>query len=145
MRECEDKRNCNNISSRQIFSKTLVTPIPNRIMQHSMRAFGHIFLFLLMATSLLATTTVHAQEFPGAEAVDCSGFVHSEGDADESQGDADKGIPHHHASCHSAAAFVPQVSDNLLAVRPIKAVKPSFDAANVDRWSIGPDLRPPIA
>jgi hypothetical protein len=110
-----------------------------------MRAVGHILLLWLMALSMLTTTAVHAQEFPTSAAVDCSGFVHSEGDSDESQGDADKAVPHHHTSCHSGFASVPQATNNLLVLSPAKVRNRMFDSPSLDRWAIGPDLRPPIA
>lgn len=110
-----------------------------------MRAIGHILLLWLLAASMLTTTAVHAQEFPTTALVDCSGFVHSEGDQDESQGDADKGVPHHHASCHSNFAAAPQTTSDLLVVRPAQLPTPLIDTSGAARRAVGPDLRPPIA
>lgn len=110
-----------------------------------MRVIGHILFLWLLAASMLTTTAVHAQEFPTTAVVDCSGYVHSEGDSDESQGDADKGVPHHHASCHTSFAAVPQIANDLLVLRPAKLPNRLLDAPSVDRWAVGPNLRPPIA
>ncbi|MFD2428907.1 hypothetical protein ACFSUK_13605 [Sphingobium scionense] len=75
------------------------------------------FLLCLISLSMLTTTMVHAQEVPNAQAptIECSGYVHSDGDADQTQGDADKGMPHHHGGCQGAPAFVPaSASDDML-------------------------------
>ncbi|WP_395337493.1 hypothetical protein [Novosphingobium sp. BL-8H] len=109
-----------------------------------MRVFRHIILWLL-AASVLTATAVHAQEFPMTAALDCSGFVHDKGDPDESQGDADKGVPHHHANCHTSFAAAPQIANDLLVLRPAKLPNRLLDTPAVERWAVGPDLRPPIA
>ncbi|WP_347271415.1 hypothetical protein [Rhizorhabdus histidinilytica] len=70
------------------------------------RRFWLLFLCLI-ATSLAATTTTHAREWISETTLECSGAVHSDGDADQSQGDGDKAVPHHHGSCHGPAAPVP--------------------------------------
>ncbi|OYX96368.1 MAG: hypothetical protein B7X90_11795 [Novosphingobium sp. 17-62-19] len=109
------------------------------------------FLMLcIIVTSLTAAAAVHANEFPNATTIsattlECSGYVHSEGDRDQSQGDADKAVPHHHGGCHGAAslisprAHVPVLLD--LRTEPTGYV----DSTALGRWSPGPDLRPPIA
>ena len=108
--------------------------------------FRHgLFLLCMILTSLTAVTTLHAREFPGAVSVDCSGYVHSEGDTDQTRGDAEKAMPHHHGSCHGAAAFMPARSG---APVPFVALAlPAFHSseAALYRWSPSPGLRPPIA
>lgn len=111
-----------------------------------MRRLGR-FLLCLLSLSMLTTTLVHAQEVPNARAptIECTGYVHSEGDADQTQGDADKAIPHHHGGCQGAPAFVPfSASEDML---PLAVDAPVFIPAPIPskRWAIGPDLRPPIA
>ncbi|WP_395396773.1 hypothetical protein WBP07_29330 [Novosphingobium sp. BL-8A] len=102
-------------------------------------------LILMLLSSFMATSAIHAQELSGSVIVECSGYVHSEGDADQSPGDADKGAPHHHAGCHGGASFlpardmVPELSDML--TQPLPAAR----ADALGRWISGPDLRPPIA
>ncbi|MCJ2182674.1 hypothetical protein MTR62_08225 [Novosphingobium sp. 1949] len=110
-----------------------------------MRAIGHLFLLWLLAASLMTTSALHAQEFPGSETVDCSGFVHSEGDSDETQGDADRAAPHHHTSCHTSFGPAPHSTDDLLVLRPVRLVNRAFDAPGTALSAVGPDLRPPIA
>lgn len=111
-----------------------------------MRRLGR-FLLCLLSLSMLTTTLVHAQEVPNARAptIECTGYVHSEGDADQTQGDADKAIPHHHGGCQGAPAFVPvSASEDML---PLAVDAPVFIPAPIPskRWAIVPDLRPPIA
>jgi len=105
---------------------------------------GILVLFMLIV-SLTTAAMVHASEFPGVTSLECSGYVHSEGDADQTQGDADKATPHHHGNCHGAAAFIP-ARDGAFTLR-VPLILPSFNPADaaLDRWSSGPDLRPPIA
>ncbi|WP_375195313.1 hypothetical protein [Sphingobium sp.] len=105
---------------------------------------GVLFLCLLMS-SLVAAATVHAQERPNAPTIECSGVVHSEGDADQSTGDRDSLMPHHHGSCHGGSACLPVVADGSGPPDLLSDAAP-FDAAPVlARWQTGPDLRPPIA
>lgn len=105
----------------------------------------HGLLFLcLLVTSLVTATTIHAREWPGVSSIECSGTLHSDGDADQSPGDADQAAPHHHGSCHGAS-FVPA-----RFVQPMDLLAtgnghgPASSAA-LGRWTRGPDLRPPIA
>lgn len=111
---------------------------------HAMvRRFWLLFLCLI-ATSLVATTTTHAREWTGDTTLECSGALHSEGDADQSQGDADKAMPHHHGSCHGPAAAVPVTM----------ALDPAVDGgsgyigrrvAALPSRALDPALRPPQA
>ncbi|MEH3040378.1 MAG: hypothetical protein PGN21_09990 [Sphingomonas paucimobilis] len=103
-------------------------------------------LFLvLIASSLVMTATIHAREIPGPVTLECSGAVHSEGDADQSQGDADKAIPHHHGTCHGSSLDVP-AGGTLMSMtgadglRPVPAPASSFTSRLID-----PALRPPAA
>lgn len=103
------------------------------------------YLLYLLTVSLLTTTVVHAREIPGAPTIECSGYVHSDGDSDQTQGDADKAMPHHHGSCHGSSAFVPMTANDMLL--PIHADIPgqALATAAPKRWATGPGLRPPIA
>ncbi len=112
--------------------------------QRCMLRRGVLLLCLLMS-SLVAAATVHAQESPNAPTIECSGVVHSEGDADQSTGDRDSLMPHHHGSCHGGAAFLPAVADGS-GVADMLDQPARFAASPVlARWQTGPDLRPPIA
>ena len=99
----------------------------------------------MIAASLVVTGTVHAQEMPGIVTIECSGAVHSEGDADQSQGDFDKAVPHHHGTCHGSSLNLP-ATDNLAAMVRADGMRPfpSSDTAIASRL-VDPGLRPPAA
>lgn len=104
-----------------------------------------LLLFCLLMTSLVASTTVHASELSVAATLECSGEIHSEGDADQSPGDSDRTLPHHHGGCHGHSLFAP-VSGPSHALVDGPSAKLYFPASDVfARWSIDPPLRPPIA
>lgn len=103
------------------------------------------FLLVMIASSLVMTATVHAREILGPMTLECSGTVHSNGDADQSPGDADNAIPHHHGTCHGQSMDVPAtnaLSSTTLAdtVRPF----PTSDSPTVSHL-VDPALRPPAA
>jgi hypothetical protein len=105
---------------------------------------GFLILFLVL-TSLTTAATVHAREFQGSANVECSGYVHSQDDADQTPGDGDKATPHHHSSCHGGPAFIPAKNNALTLLIALTAPFPIPADSMLDRWSSGPDLRPPIA
>ncbi|WP_255326156.1 hypothetical protein [Sphingobium sp. EM0848] len=113
-------------------------------MPNAMRRLGYYLLCLLTA-SLLTTTVVHAREIPNGPTIECSGYVHTDSDSDQSQGDADKAMPHHHGSCHGSAAFVPMTASDALLPVPVDMPSRAPTAVVPKRWAIGPGLRPPIA
>ncbi|BBF68005.1 hypothetical protein SBA_ch1_02050 [Sphingomonas bisphenolicum] len=98
----------------------------------------------MIVASLMAASVVHANETISASAIECSGYVHDDGDSNPSPGDADKAVPHHHGGCHSAASLLPRT------IAPIffdiqAAPKTAATSRAFGRWAPGPDLRPPIA
>lgn len=103
------------------------------------------YLLCLLTASLLTTTIVHAREVPGAPTIECSGYVHMDGDSDQTQGDADKAMPHHHGSCHSSSAFVPMTANDSRLPRLADVPAQTSPSVASKRWAIGPGLRPPIA
>jgi len=104
-----------------------------------------LLLICLLMTALVASTTVHASEWPLAATLDCSGEIHTEGDADQSPGDPDRGLPHHHGNCHGHGLFAPVFGPSQGLMDRISS-KFSFPVSDVlARWSAGPALRPPIA
>lgn len=104
-----------------------------------------LFLMCLMLSSLIVATTVHAQETPNMPTLDCSGVTHQDGDADQSSGDADRSLPHHHGGCHGASAFVPTASQNWLFDLESDRLGVIRSAPALPRWVTSPGLRPPIA
>ena len=103
-------------------------------------------LFVMIASSLVVTGTVHAQERPGAVAIECNGAVHSEGDADQSQGDSDKAVPHHHGTCHGPSLNLPAADDDLAAMVRVDGMRP-FPGSGpaISSHVVDPGLRPPAA
>lgn len=113
--------------------------------------FRWSFLLLCMlVVSLTTVATVHANEVPNPTlsanqtSIECSGQVHSEGDGDQSQGDSDKAVPHHHG-CHGGASFLPARAAEATAFAIVTESLMTVEEAAPGRWSVGPDLRPPIA
>ncbi|RZF65943.1 hypothetical protein EWE75_02815 [Sphingomonas populi] len=102
-------------------------------------------LLVIIASSLVMTATVHAREIPGPATIECNGTVHSDGDADQSQGDADKAMPHHHGTCHSQVLDVP-VTDGPSSMARTDTVRPfpTPDSSTASH-SVAPALRPPAA
>lgn len=102
-------------------------------------------LLVMIASSLVMTATVHAREIPGPVTIECSGTVHSDGDADQSQGDADKAVPHHHATCHGQTLDVP-ASDTLPSIARVGGLRPfPTPASAIASHVVDPALRPPAA
>ncbi|TPG47156.1 hypothetical protein EAH76_22370 [Sphingomonas glacialis] len=102
-------------------------------------------LLVMIASSLVMSATVHAREIPGPMTIECSGTVHSDDDADQSPGDADNAISHHHGTCHGASLDVPATEALPMLVRAdsLRAVS-APDSAPASR-AIDPALRPPAA
>lgn len=102
-------------------------------------------LFVLLASSLVMTATVHARETSGRMTIDCSGGVHSDDDADQSQGDADKAMPHHHGTCHGQSLDIPAntAPTSLARVGNLRPF-PTSDSATASH-PVDPALRPPTA
>jgi hypothetical protein len=100
-------------------------------------------LLVMIASSLVVTATVHAHEIPGQVTIECSGTVHSDGDADQSQGDADKAMPHHHGTCHGQTLDVP-ATEALSSMARADSLRPFPEPANaIASHLVDPALRPP--
>ncbi len=102
-------------------------------------------LLVLIASSLVMTATVHAREVPGPVTIECSGTVHQDGDADQSSGDADQGMPHHHGTCHGQSLDLAAAGPLAMLLRAA-ALRPfaGRDDAGPSRL-VDPALRPPAA
>ena len=109
-----------------------------------LRRIWSLFL-VLVASSLVMTGTVHALETPGQISVECSGTVHTDGDADQTQGDSDKAVPHHHGTCHGPALNIP-TADSLTSATRVAGLRP-FPPSESPPTShrLDPALRPPTA
>jgi len=70
-------------------------------MRNRMQRLLILFASLALMLSLGLGSIAHAAE--GAMPIDAAAAIgagHSAGDADEEPADADKGVPHHHGTCH---------------------------------------------
>jgi hypothetical protein len=106
---------------------------------------GWVLLVCLLASSLIATTTVHAREgIPGVE-LSCSGVTHLSGEAEEPAGTADSGQPHHHGACHGHG-FATSVSSAAVAVMAPRSQDPVASLfARLAPHTLDTALRPPRA
>ncbi|KQN92034.1 hypothetical protein ASE90_04620 [Sphingomonas sp. Leaf67] len=102
-------------------------------------------LLMLLLSSLVLATTVHASESAGPATVECSGPVHSDADTGPDGSDNDKAALHHHGNCHAGTFSVPQ--RGALNLFSLVTVNPAT-LAQVRRTpsrAIDPALRPPAA
>jgi len=121
-----------------------MTSRPFRAKARAVHRLLRLFL-MLIASSLVMSATVHARELPGPVMIECSGTVHEDGDADQSQGDADKAIPHHHGTCHGQAMQIPG-GDELPASRALAELRGiAPDDREMASNAVDPALRPPAA
>lgn len=101
------------------------------------------FLACLMLVVATWTGMAHAAEARGIEAGEVDIAAHIAGDGDEVPADADKGYPHHHATCHEH-----HVNTSVLrtAAIPILASPPLPTMANsraIGAYEPEAALRPP--
>lgn len=106
---------------------------------------GWLLILCLLASSLVATASVCANETSGAATISCGGLADTHEDADQSQSDAEKGAPHNHAVCHGHGVTVvlPVAALAPVAVSP-SAPSPS-QPVRLARRTIDPALKPPKA
>lgn len=102
-------------------------------------------LLIMIASSLVMTATVHAREIPGSVTIECSGTVHSDGDADQSQGDADKAMPHHHGTCHGQSLNVPATDEAASVTLEAGLLLFPVTVGPMASHLVDPALRPPTA
>jgi hypothetical protein len=99
----------------------------------------------LLASSLMATATVHAQERFGTVETCCGGAACADRDADPLPADGDQPAPDHHGSCHghnlTAEVATPALAPSLAAGEPPAAAR----AVRLARRTVDPALRPPEA
>ena len=102
-----------------------------------------LLILSLLAASLVATATVHAQESYGSAELSCSGEVHSEGDGDQAPADADQPVPHHHGACHGHGLTAPAASPALPIVTAARDAPDASTSARLARHLVAPALKPP--
>lgn len=101
---------------------------------------------LMLVFTLWTGAAAHAAEIGGCiEIALDEGGLHSDGDGDQVPADADRGLPHHHGSCHGHHVGVPV--DAALAARGIAARAPRVPAvaAALAAADADTEFRPPIA
>jgi hypothetical protein len=102
-------------------------------------------MLLMIASSLMTTAVVHAQEWGRAATLECTGAMHIDGDADSTAPDADSAVPHHHGTCHGPILDLASVdADSQLAFESDIRLYPARFAALAAR-AVDPALRPPTA
>jgi len=117
---------------------------PLHAMTRSVNRLLRLFITLI-ASSLITSATVHARELPGPVMIECSGTVHEDGDADQTQSDADKAIPHHHGTCHGQAMQIAG-GDELPARRALaELLGIATDDRELVSSAVDAALRPPAA
>lgn len=118
-----------------------------------MLRWGFLLLLGLLAVSLVATSTVHAREFPGMTTIECSGVSDTSADpgvilalgGDKGDAPAEKSPPAQHATCHAPATSLPDfvaAAPLLTASTPDRLVRV---ATRLPLDLIHLDIRPPIA
>lgn len=102
-------------------------------------------LLIMLASSFVVTATVHARENPLKPGIECSGYVHADGDADQSKGDSDKALPHHHGACHGMAVDLPAGGLFATSVTHTPLQPDPTPEASILSARVHPALRPPSA
>ncbi|ATY31957.1 hypothetical protein [Sphingomonas psychrotolerans] len=102
-----------------------------------------LLLLCLIASSLMTTTTAHAQESYSAAEFSCGGAAHAEGDADEVPADGDRSVPHHHGTCHGHNLTATSASASLSPMTIVREAPDASGASRLARRTIDPALEPP--
>lgn len=108
---------------------------------------GMLLLALLLA-ALTTSGTLHAREYAGNVELECSGHTDTDtatASSDDRSGSDDGQPIQHHATCHVAAAFLPEAERTSLHVIIAGSVNRPSNTAFLGLPRIAPDLRPPIA
>ncbi|KQR81371.1 hypothetical protein [Sphingomonas sp. Leaf343] len=106
-------------------------------------------LLPLLACMMLVLTTwagmAHAAEAGGVEMSTTEMSAHAPGDGDEVPADADKGYPHHHASCHEHQVNTPTVGAAIDATIGAPTMPPAVFSRALTGHDSEAALRPPQA
>lgn len=105
--------------------------------------WGMLLLALLLA-ALTTGGTLHAREYSGDVQLECSGHA-DVANADDRSGSDDGQPIQHHATCHTAAAFLPEAERAPITVVIAKLANRPRNSTFRGLPRIAPDLRPPIA
>lgn len=103
------------------------------------------FLACLMLVLTTWAGMAHAAEASGVEPSRTEMVAHAPGDGDEVPADADKGYPHHHASCHEHHANTPFVRTGTPPVTVSSTLPSPVHSRALSGHDTEADLRPPQA
>jgi len=103
------------------------------------------FLACLMLVLTTWAGMAHAAETGGVEMSMIELAAHAPGDGDEVPADADKGYPHHHASCHEHHVNTPIVRTTIDATVAASTVRPAVLSRALSEHDGEAALRPPQA
>ena len=104
------------------------------------------FLACLMLVLTAWVGVAHAAEIGGCiETSQYEAASHVDGDGDQVVGDADKGYPHHHGSCHAHHTSAPDADTLSGTTGPAGSTLASFDSATLVGRDADATLRPPQA
>ena len=107
--------------------------------------FRHAWLLLqcLLASSLVLTATLHAQESYGVTDTNCAAPSHVGEKAEQIPADSDQPVPHHHGTCHGHNLTAPVASPAFLPVMTAGGTPGSSTTSHLLDRTIGPALEPP--
>lgn len=103
------------------------------------------FLACLMLVLTTWAGMAHAAEAGGVETSRLEMVAHTPGDGDEVPADADKGYPHHHASCHEHHVNTPTVRAAATPPSVVSAVPLPVHSRALSGHDTEAALRPPQA
>ena len=103
------------------------------------------FLACLMLVLTTWAGMTHAAEAGSVETSRIELAAHAPGDGDEVPADADKGYPHHHASCHEHHVNTPTVRAATIPTSVASSVPPPVLSRTLSGRDTEADLRPPQA
>jgi hypothetical protein len=103
------------------------------------------FLACLMLVLTTWTGMAHAAEAGSVETSRIEMAAHAPGDGDEVPADADKGYPHHHASCHEHHVNTPTVRAATIPASVAAAAPLPGPGRTLSGHDTEADLRPPQA
>ncbi|KQT33728.1 hypothetical protein ASG29_06900 [Sphingomonas sp. Leaf412] len=101
------------------------------------------FLACLMLVLTTWAGMAHATEAGGVEMSRTEMAAHAPGDGDEVPADADKGYPHHHASCHEHHVNTPNVETTAAPILAASTLPPADSSRALSGHDTEADLRPP--
>ena len=103
------------------------------------------FLTCLMLVLTTWAGMAHAAEAGGVEMSRTELAAHASGDGDEVPADADKGYPHHHASCHEHHVNTAMVETTATPIVAASILPPTDLGHALSGHDTEADLRPPHA